>query len=222
MRKRTKRKRTGPKLHFYCESGIVLSTGVKAEDLQSLLNGLKTVTGSSIFYHVYDSFFRRHFTASDHMNDFARWAWGSLEQKALAEKLAAINPMEFNSVRQVRERLISIVRKYVGDAEVFLRVPEHKAFYFSELKSFVVPIGKVAQDLKEFIRCVRHLSRGSLFYHLIEARIRLGQETNDFSVWLNRIGKSRLAREIESLNPYVYSLEGLKDEIIERVKQEMK
>ena len=215
-------RRSPPELHFYCESGIVLSTGVMADDLRSFLYGLETVTGSSIFYHVYDSFFRRHFTTSDHMNDFARWVWGSLEQRGLAEKLAAINPMEFKSVRQVRDRLVSIVRKYVGDSELFLRVPEHKAFYFCELRSFVIPTGKVARDLKEFLKCIRSLSRGSLFYHLIEARVRLGQETNDFSVWLEKLGEKELAEEIDGFNPYVYSLEELKQKIIQCVKKRLK
>jgi hypothetical protein len=193
-----------------------------SDDLRSFLHGLETVNGSSIFYHIYDSFFRRHFTTSDYMNDFARWAWGALEQHALAEKLAAVNPMEFRSVRQVRDRLISIVRRYVGDAEVFLRVPQHRAFYFLELRSFVVPTGTVAKDLKEFIRCVKTLSRGSLFYHIIEARIRLGRATNDFSIWLEKLGETELAQEIERLNPYVYSLEELKTQITEIVRAKAK
>ena len=177
------------------------------------------MSGSSIFYHIYDSFFRRHFTTSDFMNDFARWVWGSLEQKALAEKLAAVSPMEFRSVRQLRDRLVSIVKRYVGDSEVFLRVPEPKAFYFLELRSFVVPTGTVARNLQGFVRSIRSLSRGSLFYHLIEAPVRLGRKTNDFSVWLEKLGETDLAREIERVNPYIYSLEDLKTAIVNHVRE---
>lgn len=199
------------KFKFYTEVGITLWTGYTADSLTSLLKGLKDVPGSSIFYHLHHALFRRpRYTMSDYMNDFARWTLYTLGQKALAEKLSSVDPLQFESIRGARERLIHHVEDYVGELEVFMRVPKDQEFYFLELKSFVMPTGIEAEDLKEFIRGLKRLGRGTMLYHFIESRFRGGKRSNDFSEWLSEIGEEDLAQELEKLNPYLYDLNHLR------------
>jgi hypothetical protein len=208
---------------FYTEAGLVSHTNFKAESLKSLLHGLKKVSGSSIFYHLHHALLRRHFAGSDHMNDFARWVLVQLGQNSLAERLTAVDPMGCRSVREAREQLIAKVEEYVGVGELFFRVAEGNEFHFLELHSTVIPLNIVADDLESFYTGLKKASLGTFFYHLIEAPIRLGKTSNDFSEWLgNTIFEGDLATEIAQLNPYMYNLYELKAEITSLVRKRLK
>ncbi len=208
---------------FFTETGLTIHTNFKADSLKSLLYGLKKVSGSSIFYHVHHALLRRHFATSDQMNDFARWVLVHLSQASLAERLSAVDPMGCKSVREAREQLIDIVKEYVGIGELFFRVSEGSEFHFLQIHSMVLPLKYKADDLESFYKGLRNASLGTFFYHLIEAPIRLGKQSNDFSEWLSHsLNEDDLADEIARLNPYVYNLWELKAEILQRVRRRLK
>ena len=208
---------------FYTEAGLVIHTNFKAESLKSLLTGMKKVSGSSIFYLMHHALLRRHFAASAQMNDFARWVMVQLGQNSLAERLASVDPMACHSVREAREQLISYIQDYVGAGELFFRVAEGNEFHFLELHSMVLPLKSQANDLESFYHGLKKTSVGTLFYHMIEAPIRLGKPSNDFSEWLkNSLNEDQLAEEISRLNPYMYNLYELKAEILQRVRNRLK
>ena len=208
---------------FYTEQGIVYYSTFKADNLRSLLTGLRGVPSSSIFYHLYHSLLRRHFTTTDYMNDFAQWVWGVLWHKTLGEKLASFDPLEFTRIRDARERLIEIVDNYVGESEYFLRVPEEQAFYFLCVKSFIYPMGIQVSNLHELMQALRIVSPQSLFYHLIESRLRLRKPSNDFSIWLTEeMDQPDLASQINDISPYEYNLEEIRNKIITLVQDAVK
>lgn len=207
---------------FYTEQGAVYYSGFKTDNLKSLLVGLRGVPSSSIFYHLYHSLLRRHYTTTDYMNDFAQWVWGVLWQKTLGEKLASFDPLEFTMIREARARLIKIVEDYVGEGEYFQRVPEGEAFYFLCVKSFIYPTGVRASDLSDLMLAVKAVSPESLFYHLIESRLRLRKRSNDISIWLDEeLGRKELAEKISALSLYEYNLEEIRVKIINLIKDEI-
>jgi hypothetical protein len=63
------------------------------------------------------------------------------------------------------------------------------------------------------------VSKNSLFFHFLEARLRLGRPSNDFSDWLAAQGEEQLAQAISALNPYEVTLDELNEEIV-RVGEE--
>ncbi len=205
------------------EAGLVVHTNYTAESLKSLLNGLKKVSGSSIFYHVHHAMLRRHFAASDHMNDFARWVQVVLGQTSLAERLSSVDPMGCQSVREAREQLISYVKEYVGIGELFVRVSEGREFHFLEFNSVIIPLENVDPDLEAFYHALKKATPGTFFFHLIEAPIRLGKQSNDFSEWLrSSLDEDKLAEEIAHVNPYMYNLWELKVRILDLVRHRLK
>ncbi|TKJ39051.1 hypothetical protein CEE37_11545 [candidate division LCP-89 bacterium B3_LCP] len=205
------------------EVGLVVHTNYKAESLKSFLNGLKKVSGSSIFYHVHHALLRRHFATSDHMNDFARWVLEALGQSILSERLASVDPMGTRSVREARNQLVSFVSEYVGGGELFFRVAEGKEFHFLELHSLIVPLKTVEPDLESFYHALKKATLGTFFFHMIEAPIRLAKHSNDFSEWLiTDLGEDELAAEIAHLNPYMYNLWELKAKVLQCVRKRLK
>lgn len=200
---------------FYYESGITFNTGIKSDSLNSLYSGIQKVSESSIFYHLHHSFFRKHFTSVDYMNDFARWVWVTIGEHSISEKLAMINPFLFDSIKDCRKQLLRSLKEYIGGGELSPRVSRDREFFFLEIKSFIHPTGYEAKNLKEFKTGLERISISGLFYHLIDSRIRIGRKTNDFSEWLaNELSEKDKAAEIAQLNIFSLNLWDIRDEII--------
>ncbi len=201
---------------FNFESGITSFTSIKCDSLSSLYFGIQKVSESSIFYHLHHSYFRRHFTTADYMNDFARWIWINIGEQSISEKIAMINPFLFDSIKACRKQLLKCLKEYIGGGEQFPRVSRDREFYFLELKSYIHPTGIEAKNLKEFKKGIEQISISGLFYHLIDTRIRSGRKTNDFSEWLaNECHEHKKAEAIASLNLFSLNLWDIRNEIIE-------
>ena len=84
---------------------------------------------------------------------------------------------------------------------------------------FVLPTAHVAQNLSEFAEQIAKVSVGSIYFHMFDARLRLKTGENDFSRWLRDQGKAALADQIKRLDPYSYTLDGLRQRIVALVKQ---
>jgi hypothetical protein len=81
----------------------------------------------------------------------------------------------------------------------------------------------VAHDLREFIEVLRKVSIDSLSFHIFEARLRLQKGVNDFSIWMEDcLGDKDLADKLAYLDPYNYTLEGLRSTIIQLVEKRIK
>lgn len=207
---------------FFSQAGLVKYTGYTADSLRSLLYGLQNVSGSAIFYHLHHALFQWHFETGGHLNDFARWCWRQLQENLLAERLSSVDPLSYTSIREAREALIYHVSHHIGELESLPRVPQGREFYFTEIKSFIIPTGLIASDLQSFYDCMLNIDIHSLFYHLIEARVRMGAPTNDFSVWLREnLGEQELADKIDRLSPYVYNLYELRTNILGMIEERL-
>jgi hypothetical protein len=214
---------SGAPLAFYTERRLVVLTGRKARDLRELLCHLRQVSGSSVFYHTHYLYLIHHFEKPKFYNEFAEWVSEALQEKRLAEQLAAIDLLSITSIQQIREALIALIEKHIGNGTQIERVcPQDDEFHFCEAKSFIMPTGLVAHDVPEFFQQVAHVSNSCLHFHIFEARLRLGRPTNDFSQWLQSLGEARLAREIDRLHPYVMTLDELKEEIVKIGKKHVR
>jgi len=200
---------------FYTERRLVELTGLKAKNLRELLLHLRSVPGSAIFYHTHHQFLSHHFVKPEFRSDFAIWVHDALQEEALGERLAAIDLLEFTTIRELREALLATIEGHLSAHGGDLRqAPPGQEFHFCKSKSFVMPTGIIAYTVDELFEQVRHITNISLFFHFLEARLRLGRPTNDFSHWLSAMGERPLAEAIDRLNPYVVSLDELREQIV--------
>lgn len=200
---------------FCTERRLVVLTGRKARTVRELLHHVTEVSGSSIFYHTHYLYLSHHFEKPRFYNDFANWASHALQEERLAERLAAVDLLTLPSIRQIREEIVSVIRRHLQSANDREReCPSGDEFHFCEAKSFIMPNGLVADTVPELFACLRQVSPSCLHFHFFEARLRLEQATNDFSQWLRGRDENYLARRIEHLNPYEMSLDELKDHIV--------
>jgi hypothetical protein len=139
----------------------------------------------------------------------------SLHEPALAERLAALDLRSFTSVRALRNALISLLEQHLAEnPERPAECPASETFYFCRSKSFVMSTGIVARDPKEFFALLPRVSTVSIFFHFVEAPLRLGRTANDFSAWLESQERTDLATAINALDPYTLTLDELKEGMI--------
>jgi hypothetical protein len=202
---------------FQTERRLVKATGRKAKNLDELLRHLRQVRGSSIFYHTHHQYLAHHFEKPTFHNDFSIWAAEALRMDPLSEELASIDLLEFGSVRQLREAIIRAIEKHAADEEVRRRscLPG-ELFFFCESQSFIMPTGAIAMTPPGLFEALGRASTVSLYFHFFEARLRLRRRENDFSRWLRWNGAqgTTVAERIERINPYVLTLDELKQEIL--------
>jgi hypothetical protein len=200
---------------FYTERRLVLLTGRRARNLGELLAHLQEVSGASVFYHTHHQFLSHHFEKPVFYNDFAQWAARALQEQRLSERLAAVDLLAFTSVRQVREAILEVIRRHLDEAGGLMRqCPPGDEFHFCESQSFLMPTGIVASEVPDFFLQLPRVTVVSLFFHFLEARLRLERPTNDFSQWLRYRGQDQAADRIDQLDPYVMTLDELRERII--------
>lgn len=208
--------------HFYTEMGLVELLGKKAKNLAELLEGIKTVPGACIYYHTH-KFLRQHnYLSPEPPNDFAYWTGSVFGDELLGEKLAAVDIIQFRSIRELRDRFITTIEEHLRQGIEEHNVFSGYEFHFMKARSFVIKTGHIAGNLQEFLDIIKIIDNHSLYFHIFEARIRLERAANDFSYWFaSELGENELARRIAQIDPYTITLEGLRKKIVNLIEERL-
>jgi hypothetical protein len=207
---------------FFTRVSLTELTGLKAKNLKELLDTIRTVPGSVIYHHTHHFLQQHQYLSPEPPNDFAYWVSEALNDQKLGEKLAAINICEFSSIKSLREKIITTVEAYLEkNKKPLVDVNEGSEFYFIKSVSFIFPTKHTASNLREFVEGLKHIPIYSIYFHMFEARLRLEKGTNDFSCWLeNEMGEPAFAAQIGRLDPYTYTMEGLRTKMIQLIEAE--
>lgn len=198
---------------------ILKSTGKKAKNLHELRDAISVVSDESIFHHTYQYFLKGHIL--EYTNDFAHWAGESLEERALAEHLSNIDPYAFKSIDELRQELLNVIDSYLENFPEPREAMAGDDFYFNETITLTFPVGIRSKNLAEFLIAIKYIDAAAIYYHFYEAHVRLG--VDDFSKWLeDSMGKKGLAGKIRAIDPFMHSIEGIRDHIIEAVEKEVR
>ena len=208
---------------FFNRVHLTELTGLKAKNLKELADVLQNAPDSIIYYHTHHFLEEHHYLTPEPANDFAVWVSDALGDDVFGEKLANIDAFEFPTLSALRERIVNVIGEYISLEPELRRAPSGREFYFMKSVSVVMSTHYVARDLREFVEALRKLSLGSLYFHIFESRLRLGKPTNDFSVWLeNSMGEPELAQEIARFDPYSYTLEGTRSQLMQLIEKHIK
>lgn len=208
--------------HFYTRLNQTELLGKKAKNLVELLEGIKSVPDSSIYHHTHRFIQQHHYMSPQLPNDFAYWITDVLNEDALGEKIVSVDVIEFKKIVDLKARFIEILSDYLKKHKKIRDCPDSQEFHFMACKTFVLPTSYVAHSVKQFRRILEKVSVHSLYFHIFEARMRLGKIDNDFSRWLRDLGEKAIASKISKLDPYSYTLERLRKKIISIIDKETK
>ncbi len=206
------------RLHLYELTGIIVHT------IPQLLKHLHSVSGASIYQHTHHFIQQRQYLAPEPPNDFAYWISEVMGDKYLGEEIASIDLMSHMTIRSIRDSMIETIDRALKDRPQLKKLvaPEGRGFAFIKSVSFAFPTQYRASTLKQFAECLKRVTLNSIYFHVFEARLRIGRPTNDFSLWLETsLGKKELADKISHLDPYSQTDERLRQQILHLVKGEI-
>lgn len=204
---------------FYTSAELVFLTGRKAKNLQELLEGIKVSSDATIFYHTHRFLVQHQQISPEPPNDFAYWVSNILLDRLVGEKLASIDLIEFKTIPEIRKRIAEVIEGNLNSNGT-RSCPQGMEFHFMYSHIFVIDTGKRASNLKEFIEVLRTIPIRSIYFHMFQSRLMLGTGENDFSIWFREsLGEEKLASEISRIDPYTYTLEGLRNKIIRIVSE---
>ncbi len=206
--------------YFKTRLNLVELLGIRVSTVPDLLEQIRQVPGSSIYYHTHRFLQQHNQLCPEPPNDFAFWVTNALGLDNLGEQLASVDTIKFVKINDLRDAFSNIIEKSL-QRKTGLTVSCHEGeeFHFMSCRTFVFPTDYQAADIAEFIQALRAISLNSLYYHIFESRLRLGKIGNDFSLWFESRGQIKLAAEIAKLDPYTITLEGLRKVIIKTVEK---
>jgi hypothetical protein len=200
---------------FWTRLTLTKLTGRRATDLAELIEHLRAVPLSVVFYHTHHFLVQHQYLSPEPPNDFAFWVTNALQEERLGERLAAIDTVRFAHLRELRDRIVGVMEEHLEHAHGLRTAPPGEEFHLKDAVSVVLPTHHKAFTLAELVAALEVVGTGSIAYHLFEARLRVGAEDNDFSRWLeHELGEHKLAAAIRHLDPYSYTTEGLRQRLL--------
>jgi hypothetical protein len=217
--------RSKESFRFYTRLHLTELLGMKVSTLPELLACVRSVPGSSIYHHTH-RFLQQHlFLNPEPPNDFSYWVDEALSEKALGERLASIDTVQFRDIRGLREAIALTLVTHLAQNP---RAAEKHADPGEELHlmksvSFILPTRYEASTLPEFGAMIESVSVDSIYFHMFESRLRLENPTNDFSRWLSEsLDERALAEEVSKIDPYTHTLEGLRHSLLKGIQKRLK
>lgn len=194
----------------------------KAHCLKELLEAIRLCPDASIFQHTFQTLEEHHFIREGFSNDFAHWAFAACNEVELAERLSALDVREFTSIQDLREQLVRVTEGYLEKNPKAATRPAMEPFYLMAADLVVIPTPYVARNLEEFADGLRQVSIHSIYYHYIDARLRLKLNTNDFSVWLEQeLDLGQAGDRLNQIDIYTSTLEGVRRSILKVIEGEI-
>src|SRR5262249_22315477 len=189
-----------------------------ALDERELMDRIEELPPGSIFYHTHGYFLRHRPVTMAYGNDFARWVALEVRDQALAERLGLVDPFEFASLEDLREELMTIIHDHLATLSSVPRVEFGEPFFFQESHIIEVPLGATARTLAEFRAGLAGAEASAIYYHMVEARARLGRRSGDFAEWIRiSLEMPELADRIGRIDTYMTSLERVRAKILSLV-----
>lgn len=192
--------------------GLQQMLGRTARDEQELLQHLEEVPIESIHHHTHAYFLRHPYLAGAYPNDFATWAAIQVRDRVLGERLAIVDPFDFEDLEALRSALIATVDDHLTHTPIVPRVVYGEPFYFMTTTLVEIPTGLEARTLKEFRERLARAEVAVVYYHLFEAPRR---RRPTFDTWMDAGGEGALAEQVRRLHPYTSDLEGLRTRLLE-------
>ena len=192
---------------------ISIATGEMAHNLRELSDRLRRMEDPAItYFHFWGGLLRPYFVDPEYQNDFAAWAYHDLHERRLAERLAIINPSEFDAIDDLRSKVIDVIEERMDELDFERHVDAENPFYFMRFQIVIFDTRQRIHSPEQLLDIIPNISLGSLFYHFIDSRRRTQSRRNDFSEWMAAWGEqyAKLAAQIAAVDPYFNSLTELR------------
>jgi len=127
-----------------------------------------------------------------------------------------VDPGSFGDLQALREELVAVIDDHLRGLQIVPGVISGEPFEFIRSRMVEIPTGIQVRSLQEFRDALLDVDVSAIYFHLVEARIRLGRGRNDFAAWLEQgLGLPELAARVQALDPYAGTLEQTRARLIQ-------
>jgi hypothetical protein len=199
---------------------LTCPVGETAATLREFRGAVERVPAAVLHHHLRETPLRFAFGVWDYPNDFALWAADALENRALAERFAVLDPFHECDLELLRERILDAVDDALGELSSQFPVPPGQEFYFASSVAVKFDLDITAGDLEELASALERVPASSIYYHFYEARLRTDACSDDLSSWLAINGLEEEAKRLNDLDIYMLSLEDCRRVALELLRGE--
>ncbi|MFN3804471.1 MAG: DUF5752 family protein [Pyrobaculum sp.] len=194
---------------FYTAYYLSLYAKMRAWTLRELLEGIERADRNTLFHHLFHTVRAKHLLPPRYHHDFARWVGEEVGDEELAAELSDISGAEPATIEDIRRELVEILQPKADDRR------GKSNFVFVAMEPVVVETSHVAKTPEELLDLIQVVPGESVVYHFVTRRVLEGAPKNDFSTWLEGVGRLKAARELSQIDPLIYnSEEALRREIV--------
>lgn len=199
---------------------MTMPIGKTAANLKELVQGLKDLRESILYYHLWQSRLAAGPPSKEYPNDFAFWAATGLHDSISAEMLSSFDPFSYENIKQVRDALVELLEDYLWNLPYVPAAVPGFEFHFCEASTVVLRSQNEVRTLAEFHSTLEVVGLDSVYYHLVDARWRLRpRKMDDFSYWIeDNFGLSELASAIRDIDISVLSLAEIRSGVLSLVR----
>jgi hypothetical protein len=207
---------------FYSRLSVPRYTGLKIRDVAGLVRALETISDSALYYHTYYFFLRHQSLIHDQLTEFAYWVMHSLQEEQLGYALSSVDIFQHVSMQGLRHHLLKTIQQFVYRSKHVSVAPPGEELHIVELSSYQFSTGNRAHTIDEFVACLQAISIDSVYFHMVDARFRLRQLTNDFAQWFEHSLQDReLARLCAGIDLSLYDFKGVRSHLCQIIHQRM-
>jgi hypothetical protein len=111
---------------------------------------VQTIHPGCIYYHFWGGMLRPSFDEPEYQNDFAAWAWRSLHDNILAERLAIIDPGQHRTIDSLRQELLDVIEERLAESELVVWAHPGQRFKFIRSQILVFDTSDFVEWLAAF------------------------------------------------------------------------
>lgn len=199
---------------LYDAHALRMATGRDAVNLRELLTALREVEPEVLRHHLFRFPLDPAYDFSPYGHELAHWAEAGLQDSALAERLGNFDPYDNPEPEALRAALIEIVEDHLMASRHVPWARPGRELHFQRSTLVAYPTGVRVTDLAGLRDAVFRASRGSIYYHFLEARTRLDVRSDDFSAWIEgSLGLTDLAAAIRRIDFPALRIEDVRDSV---------
>lgn len=197
-----------------CALGSI-AMGRRAQTLRELRDILRDIHPGCIYHHFWGTLLRPQYFDREYNNDFATWCYRGLHDNPTAERLAVIDPADYDDLEELRQEVVEVIDERLDETELVLVSRSDQQFHFARGVMVVFDTDRRLSHPSELQTAVPELSVGSVFYHFVDARRRDPVGMDDFRVWLMGLGSEyeAIVQDLAAVEPYFEPLHILRDHL---------
>ena len=192
-------------------------------NLRELRERIAVCSPDVLYHHFCEAPLTPSFYYPDYGNDFAVWARRRLGDQILAERLGMIDPYVFSSMEELRQFTLEILDERLSEVSMIPWVRPGHEFFFMQAITVVFDTGKRVSHPHELPSAIALMTKGSIYFHVLEARRREPIGIDDFSAWLQDIEGdwSRAVEAIREIDVTFHTLSEIRQELVESLSPDL-